>query len=179
MSRRISFSAQQFAQLPIPAAAEGSALAAVITAVNQCIANLYKLPCVPGERRTSMLPKDVANKPVEQRASAGKPDDKPLSDAMLEKVKTLFAKLDANGDGTVTKSEAQAFWKKNWANVNAQAMFNEVDDDGNGEVTYDEWLEFWQNVLAQPDYQEEDVLEELDSMIEGGSWVDWNDGRTT
>ena len=27
--------------------------------------------------------------------------------------------------------------------------------------------------------QAEDVTEEVDSMMEGGSWVDWNDGRTT
>ena len=35
----------------------------------------------------------------------------------------LFQKLDANGDGTVTKAEAQAYWQKNWAKVNATAMF--------------------------------------------------------
>ena len=50
---------------------------------------------------------------------------------------------------------------------------------GNGEVTFPEWLDFWRNVLAQPDYSEEEVEEELDNMLEGGSWVDWNDGRTT
>ena len=49
----------------------------------------------------------------------------------------------------------------------------------NGEVTYAEWVEFWRNVLAQPEYEEEEVMEEIDSMIAGGSWVDWNDGRTT
>ena len=50
---------------------------------------------------------------------------------------------------------------------------------GNGEVTYDEWVDFWKNVLAQPEYDVEEVSEELDNMLEGGSWVDWNDGRTT
>ena len=49
----------------------------------------------------------------------------------------------------------------------------------NGEVTYAEWVEFWRNVLAQPEYEEEEEMEEIDSMIAGGSWVDWNDGRTT
>ena len=46
-------------------------------------------------------------------------------------------------------------------------------------MTYAEWVEFWRNVLAQPEYEEEDVMEEIDSMKAGGSWVDWNDGRTT
>ena len=58
-------------------------------------------------------------------------------------------------------------------------MFNEVDDDSNGEVSFPEWLDFWRNVLAQPEYTEEEVEEELDEMLKGGSWVDWNDGRTT
>ena len=48
---------------------------------------------------------------------------------------------------------------------------------GNGSVTYAEWVDFWKNVVAQPEYLEEDVIEEIDSIIEGGSWVDWNDGR--
>ena len=138
---------------------------------------MHAPPCLPqeGERRLS-LPKDATNSPL--RTSEV---DKPavLSAAVTAKVTTLFKKLDENGDGTITKSEAQVYWKSNWAKVNAQAMFNEVDDDGNGEVTYEEWLEFWRNVLAQPDYTEEEVEEELDNMLDGGSWVDWNDGRTT
>ena len=56
---------------------------------------------------------------------------------------------------------------------------NQVDVNKNGEVDKDEWLDFWKNVLAQPDYTEEEISEELDNMLEGGSWVDWNDGRTT
>lgn len=49
----------------------------------------------------------------------------------------------------------------------------------NGCVTYEEWVDFWRNVVAQPDYSEEDVIEELLSIKEGGSWVDFNDGRET
>ena len=61
----------------------------------------------------------------------------------------------------------------------AQAMFNEVDEDGNGSIAYDEWIEFWRNVMGTGTYETEDVMEELESMMEGGAWVDWNDGRTT
>ena len=77
------------------------------------------------ERRNS-LPKDAAL----EKKSRYSDSSTVLSEAMLAKVKLLFDKLDQDGDGTVTKKEAQAFWKKNWANVNATAMFNEVDDDG-------------------------------------------------
>ena len=80
--------------------------------------------------------------------------------------------------GTVEKEEAIAFWKKNFAKVNADAMFNEVDVDKNGSVSKQEWIEFWQNVLAS-NYSVDDVTEEVDMMMEGGSWVDFNDGRST
>lgn len=106
-------------------------------------------------------------------------DKKELSVALMQKVSELFKLMDENGDGMITVAEATVFWKKNWAKVNAKAMFNEVDDDNNGSVTYEEWLDFWRNVNAQPDYDEETVLEELENIKEGGSWVDWNDGRTT
>ena len=47
--------------------------------------------------------------------------------------------------GTVEKEEAIAFWKKNFAKVNADAMFNEVDDDNNGSLTHAEFMSFWAN----------------------------------
>ena len=57
-------------------------------------------------------------------------------------------------------------------------MFNEVDDEGDGAVTFAKWIAFWENVVNSG-YNEEDLLEELDSIIEGGSWVDFDDNRTT
>lgn len=47
------------------------------------------------------------------------------------------------------------------------------------QVTYEEWLDFWKNVVAQPEYEEDDVIEEIDNIMQGGSWVDWSDGRST
>ena len=156
------------------------------------------------------------------KAKAAEAPPPELPGALKEKLSAMFDRMDTNKDGTVDKSEAIAFWGKNFAKVNAGAMFNEVDMDKNGEMTKDEWLSFWQNVLkhgysvrartlrqqSRPrpylpplvslaDFfwrclramcvrvrafgllQAEDVTEEVDSMMEGGSWVDWNDGRTT
>ena len=93
-------------------------------------------------------------------------------------IKAFFDKMDLDGDGKVTKEEAEKHWGKNFAKINAKSMFNEVDEDGNAEVTWDEFLAFWQNVVASG-YSEEDLEEEVQMMIEGGSWVDFNDGRTT
>uniref|UniRef100_A0A7S2GZQ1 EF-hand domain-containing protein n=1 Tax=Haptolina brevifila TaxID=156173 RepID=A0A7S2GZQ1_9EUKA len=104
---------------------------------------------------------------------------KPLSPVLNEQVEALFKAMDFDGDGTITFQEARKFWGSNFSKVNAQAMFNEVDDDINGSITYEEWIDFWRNVVAQPEYSEEDVVEELMSIKAGGSWVDWNDGRET
>ena len=54
----------------------------------------------------------------------------------------------------------------------------EVDEDGNESVTWEEFLAFWRNVVASG-YSQDDILEEVQMMIEGGSWVDFDDGRTT
>ena len=82
-----------------------------------------------------------ASKPKEA-ASAELPAD------LSKKLGEMFERMDTNKDGTVDKSEAIAFWGKNFAKINAGAMFNEVDMDKNGEMTKDEWLAFWQNVLS-------------------------------
>ena len=100
------------------------------------------------------------------------------SEELTGKLKAFFTKMDFDGDGSVTKEEAIKFWGKNFAKVNAQSMFNEVDEDGDGSVTWDEFFAFWKNVLGSG-YSEEDLIEEVDMMMEGGAWVDFDDGRTT
>lgn len=107
-----------------------------------------------------------------------KKDDVELKPELAKMLKTFFDKMDIDGDGSVTKDEAIKFWGKNFAKVNANSMFNEVDEDGNGSVTWDEFTDFWKNVVGSG-YSEEDLIEEVEMMLEGGSWVDFNDGRTT
>lgn len=97
---------------------------------------------------------------------------------MLGKLKTIFTKMDADGNGTITKKEANAFWRTNFAKVNAGAMFNEVDEDQDGNVSEAEWFIFWKNVLSHG-YTAQDLEDELDELIAGGSWVDYSDGRNT
>ena len=61
---------------------------------------------------------------------------------------------------------------------NAKAMFNEVDTDGDGKISHEEWTNFWRNVLKHG-YTAEELETEVDEMVEGGAWVDFNDGRST
>lgn len=101
-----------------------------------------------------------------------------MSDRMRKMVEELFSKLDVDKNARVTKEEATKFWGSNFAKVNATAMFNEVDTDKDGSVTHAEWLGFWDNVLNHG-YTSHEVEEELELLMDGGSWVDFNDGRTT
>lgn len=101
-----------------------------------------------------------------------------LPESILMKLTAFFNKLDVDDDKEITREEAISHWGKNFAKINAEAMFNEVDVDKDGKVTIEEWYEFWQNVLKHG-YTAEEVEEELDELVEGGSWVDFNDGRTT
>jgi len=104
--------------------------------------------------------------------------DVALRASLMTKLKSFFDKMDEDGNGEVSMEEAVAFWGTNFAKVNAKSMFNEVDEDGNATISWDEFLKFWQNVVGSG-YPEDDVEEEVEMMLEGGSWVDFNDGRTT
>ena len=43
---------------------------------------------------------------------------------------------------------------------------------------WQEFHSFWKNVIGSG-YAQDEILEEVETMLEGGSWVDFDDGRTT
>ena len=140
------------------------------------------------EKKTTMVV------PLETHPAAGEKPPNPAWGEKLERkyektevpmlpevetlLKTFFDKMDANQEGSVTKEKAIAFWGKNFAKVNATSMFNEVDENGDEAISWDEFLAFWKNVVGSG-YSQDDILEEVQMMLEGGSWVDFDDGRTT
>ena len=130
--------------------------------------------------RASTKSRDSATSGSRARASTVlDPNQKAeLSQQLLAAVTSLFHKLDAAKDKTVTKDEANKFWATNFAKINATAMFNEVDSDESGTVTFEEWIEFWENVINSG-YEEEYVLEELEMLQKGAAWADFDDQRST
>lgn len=102
----------------------------------------------------------------------------PLSDEAVRRLETIFRKMDMDGNKSITREEAVKFWGKNFAKVNAKAMFEEVDRDHNGTISEQEFMAFWQQV-KDSGYSDGDIVEELEAMLTGGSWVDWLDGRST
>mmetsp|Transcript_14347 Transcript_14347/g.29013 ORF Transcript_14347/g.29013 Transcript_14347/m.29013 type:complete len:124 (-) Transcript_14347:122-493(-) len=102
----------------------------------------------------------------------------PLSEDTKSRLEELFRRMDMDKSGEITLGEAVHFWGKNFAKVNAKAFFNEVDADESNGISVQEFISFWANVKKNG-YDEDAILEEVESMLNGGSWVDWKDGRST
>jgi len=118
-----------------------------------------------------------------QTGALGKPFPKrpmmcKLSAEAWRRCEEFFYKIDKDRSNAVTLAEAETFFRGAFGKMSAMAMFNEVDVDRSGAITAEEFMKFWIQV-RNAGYKEQDVLDELDMLIEGGSWVDWNDGRDT
>jgi len=125
--------------------------------------------------RTSKGDKDkgAQGKPFPKRPMGCK-----LSQACWDKLEELFRKMDPDGSNAVSKDEARVFFKGAFGKMSADAMFNEVDVDGSGAIDADEFVTFWIHVRKNG-YKEQDMIDEIDELLEGGAWVDWKDGRDT
>lgn len=86
--------------------------------------------------------------------------------------------MDPDGSNAVTREEAKVFFKGAFGKLSADAMFNEVDVDGSGAITAEEFIAFWIHIRKNG-YKEQDIIDELDELLEGGAWVDWKDGKDT
>mmetsp|Transcript_20394 Transcript_20394/g.38200 ORF Transcript_20394/g.38200 Transcript_20394/m.38200 type:complete len:109 (-) Transcript_20394:1048-1374(-) len=95
---------------------------------------------------------------------------KKLSPETIALATEIFNEIDVDGNRTIDFKETVAWWKKNYAKVNAQAMFESVDADHNGQITLDEWLHFW-SVVLNSSHTEVEIVEELTNIRNGGSWV--------
>mmetsp|Transcript_88305 Transcript_88305/g.205451 ORF Transcript_88305/g.205451 Transcript_88305/m.205451 type:complete len:328 (-) Transcript_88305:79-1062(-) len=101
-----------------------------------------------------------------------------ISNQTRAKIMDLFCRMDTDGNGEVTKDEAMQFFQKSgtFGRLSVQAMFNEVDTDKSDCISAEEFWEFWQQVCMSG-YSERQLCEEIDSILEGGAWVDWEDNR--
>lgn len=98
-----------------------------------------------------------------------------ISDEVTAKLEEMFARIDVDKSNTITKEEAMKFFTS-FSKVNTKAFFDEVDDDHNGLIAKDEFMGFWQQV-RNSGYQNEEILEELEDLVKGGAWVNWEDGK--
>mmetsp|Transcript_63760 Transcript_63760/g.152013 ORF Transcript_63760/g.152013 Transcript_63760/m.152013 type:complete len:122 (+) Transcript_63760:117-482(+) len=99
-----------------------------------------------------------------------------LSQELFDKIDTLFKKIDLDLSRSITKDEANQFFNTKFGKQSVDAMFNEVDVDNSDSITDEEFLDFWRQVKGNG-YKEEDIMMEIDELLKGGTWVDWNDDR--
>merc|ERR1712217_65900 len=107
-----------------------------------------------------------------------KPSGCEYSDEAWRKIGALFKLIDTNGCDAITKDGAKKFFTGAFAGLSVDAMFNEVDADSSEVITGKEFAHFWVQVLKSG-YKEAEILEEVEEMMTGSAWVDWNDGCNT
>lgn len=91
-------------------------------------------------------------------------------------VEELFRTIDCDGSGEVTRSEALRYFGDGFGKMSANAMFCEVDTDKSQAITVAEFRSFWEQVKTSG-YSDDEIIEELAEMLEGGHWVDFDDKR--
>ena len=97
-----------------------------------------------------------------------------LTPECLAKVQEVFGIFDVDGSHAIDKNEAIVHWKNAFGRISAREFFNTVDADNDGQVTLEEFIEFWK-VVKSSGHSEEEILEELENIKNGESWVGFND----
>jgi len=139
--------------------------------------------CCRRRNSSKILPDHLDTHDHTDHGAQGKPFPKrpmgcKVSQPGWDKLEELFRKMDPDGSNAVSRDEARLFFKGTFGKMSADAMFNEVDVDGSGAIDADEFVAFW-IAVRRNGYKEQDIMDELDELLEGGAWVDWKDGRDT
>ena len=89
-------------------------------------------------------------------------------------MKEIFALFDVDGSNAIDTTEALNHWKKAFGKISAKEFFKVVDVNQDGQVTLEEFVRFWK-VVKGAGHSEEEILEELDNIKNGETWVGFND----
>ena len=87
----------------------------------------------------------------------------------MKKINELFGMIDSDNSSTLEMEETVAFWSSNFPKLNTYDLFQQVDKNNDGKIQKEEWIEFWEFVLSSG-YTEEEISNQLDSMMKGGAW---------
>ena len=93
-----------------------------------------------------------------------------LSEACEKKVREVFDNFDIDHSHVIDKNEALKHFKGGFAKISMKELFSTVDVNNDGSITIEEWLTFWR-VVKGVGHSEEDIMEELENILTGGSWV--------
>jgi len=120
----------------------------------------------------------ASSKMEEHRKFPSKPLLSRLSGKAWNKCEELFRAMSKKGDLVITREKAGAFFTGSYSHISVNAMFHEIDTMNHGQIAPKAFMDFWKQVRSSG-YSNQQIIEEIDNMLNGGGWVDWNDGRTT
>lgn len=101
-----------------------------------------------------------------------------LSAHTWKRCEELFNKIDIGGNLEITRDKAAQFFKGSFGQMSVDEMFNSVDINNDGRINAEEFMAFWVQVRASG-YKEKDILDEVDELMHGAAWVDWQAAATT
>jgi len=93
-----------------------------------------------------------------------------LSHKLLTAIENAFKAMDDDNSREIDVCEALGFFK-NFGKVNAKVLFEEMDEDKDGKITIDEWIFYFKRVACTGLYSEDDIIEEVDSIVQGESFM--------
>ena len=99
---------------------------------------------------------------------------KKLSADLSAKVQEVFDLFDQNHSKQIDMTEAVNHWKSGFSKISAKEFFNQVDVNKDGCIEFDEFLAFWE-VVKGSGHEESEILEELERIKNGESWVGFED----
>ena len=86
-------------------------------------------------------------------------------------VHQAFDSFDIDHSDAIDLDECLRHWgQKGFGRISAKEFLRTVDMDGNGEIEFDEFLRFWK-VVKDCGHTEEEIMEELERIKNGESWV--------
>jgi len=97
-----------------------------------------------------------------------------LSARVWRRCEELFHKMDVDGFHVITYEKALHFFKGTFNHLSAEEMFNRIDVNRTETITAEDFMAFWVQVKAGG-HKDSDILHEIDQLMEGAAWVDWND----
>ena len=85
----------------------------------------------------------------------------------------MFGIFDVDHSNAIDKNEALKHWKSAFGRISANEFFSQVDENNDGEITLEEFMTFWK-VVKTAGHPEEEIMQELDNIQNGESWVGFN-----
>lgn len=112
--------------------------------------------------------------PVQDQSSEPNIQPSNMLQSTIDLAVEVFNEIDSDHSRTIDLQKTLAWWHTNFAKINSHAMFESVDANKDGKISLDEWLNFWQ-ALRSHSHLDEEIVEELNNLRQGNSWVVFQD----